>query len=102
MTKVCIEAVDGGFSVYQEGGEAMDPAAPAMGAAGSMGANPAGMPGAMGANPAPAGDAGQVVGSLEEALELAGSMFQGGASPEQDDASAEALFQSGFKSAAKQ
>lgn len=87
--KVCIEQVEGGFSVYQEGGNAPE-------------ANNAGGPVGMGGVPAESAGAGQSVATVEEALQLAGSMLSGGGKAEQDDASADALFQSGFQQAMKQ
>jgi len=94
--KVCIEPVEGGFSVYVDQG----PAAPMAPPDGESMPQPG-----MDAGGAAGGAAGgQVAATVDEALQLAGSMLGGapGTEPQQDDGSAEALFQSGFKSATKQ
>lgn len=92
--KICIATVPGGFSVYQEDESAEQGAA-------------AGQPGmplqAAPEQPESAEQSGgQTVATVEEALQLAGSMLQGDAgNPASDDNSAESLFQSGYKSASK-
>ncbi len=84
--KVCIEQVEGGFRVYQEDGAA-----------------PAAAPAQPGMPSANASD-GQTVASVDEALQLAGSMLGGSAAGEEDEGAeaeqqAQALFQSGFDQA---
>jgi hypothetical protein len=101
--KLCIEQVEGGFSVYQDGGAMPEAMSQGMPKAMPEGLGQ-GSQGGMGGNMAEAGNGGQVVATVEEALQLAGSMLSGGemADPAAEEASAEALFQSGYKSAAKQ
>lgn len=105
--KVCIEQVDGGFSVYQEGGDAVQAAG-----AGNGAGNSSGIPGASagqagaGASGAAAGQGatgaeGQTVQTVEEALQIAGSLLgAGGAEDDQGAAEqADALFNQGFNQA---
>lgn len=103
--KVCIEKVQGGFAVYQDmaGAEGMGKGSPEGMAKGMREGFGQGQPGAMAEGMDMTKDQGSTVATVEEALQLAGSMLSGASQGEDaDEASAEALFQSGFKGAVKQ